>query len=634
MIRTLFKCVALILLTTTIAMADVQREEHIANFQSNIVVNADASIDVTENITAYAAGQEIKRGIVRWLPTRYTDSYGVKHVVKYDLKQVLVNEAPSAYHTNDSDKRFVIYVGKKNVFLKPGYYTYTITYHVDNAINFLGDGDELYWNVTGNNWDFAILKTTADITLPQGAKFLNFHAYVGKAGERGTNYQTSELSQNQMSFNTGYLAPNEGLTIAVAWPKGFVKAPTQKEKIMRAFEINKKRLLLLEVAGIVLAYYLIVWFLYGRDPRKGTIIPLFEPPNRLSPAAIRYITRMGFDMKAFTAAVVDLATKKFITIKNDYDDYTLVKIGKDDSTLSLDEIDLQRALFQSGDSLHLSQSNASLLKSAKNKFKTALKETYQDTYFKSNLIYLIPGLLFTIVAFAIAILGAKEPPAAAFSVLWLTIWGTACSTLVVMMLNTWQKVWHFFSIKNSLSALFTTAFTFVFSIGLVAGLTALTSAIEIFTVPVLFFIMILNLVFYHLMKVPTAEGRKLMDQIEGFKLFLSTTERYRLESLNPPKQTPELFEKYLPYAIALDVENQWGELFNASLRQAGIEPNTYHPRWYSGVWTNQSVSTFPVFLGTGLTCAVASASVSSSSSGSGGGGSSGGGGGGGGGGGW
>jgi len=148
----------------------------------------------------------------------------------------------------------------------------------------------------------------------------------------------------------------------------------------------------------------------------------------------------------------------------------------------------------------------------------------------------------------------------------------------------------------------------------------------------------LNVVFFFLLKRPTLAGRKIMDEIEGFRMYLGAAEEERLNLLNPPDKTPQLFEKYLPYALALDLENQWSEKFARILVLASMAPggSGYQPRWYRGrLWRPGDTESFTRSLGNSLGAAVASSTTApGSSSGSGGGGSSGGGGGGGGGGGW
>ena len=120
----------------------------------------------------------------------------------------------------------------------------------------------------------------------------------------------------------------------------------------------------------------------------------------------------------------------------------------------------------------------------------------------------------------------------------------------------------------------------------------------------------LNALFYHLLKAPTLSGRKIMDQIEGFKLYLSVAEKDRLNLLNPPEKTPALFEKYLPYALALDVENAWSEQFAEVLAKAGTETQPYSPIWYSGSsWDSFHTSRFSDSLGSSFAGAISSSST-------------------------
>ena len=142
----------------------------------------------------------------------------------------------------------------------------------------------------------------------------------------------------------------------------------------------------------------------------------------------------------------------------------------------------------------------------------------------------------------------------------------------------------------------------------------------------------LNKLFTWLIKAPTMKGRRLMDEIEGFRMYLGTAEQHRLNLLHPPERTPELFERYLPYAMALDVENEWGDQFNDVLAAAAAGTGrAYSPSWYHGRhWHSHDPGRFGSSVGSALGGAIASAATppSSSGSGSGGGGSSGGGGGG------
>lgn len=123
------------------------------------------------------------------------------------------------------------------------------------------------------------------------------------------------------------------------------------------------------------------------------------------------------------------------------------------------------------------------------------------------------------------------------------------------------------------------------------------------------------------MKVPTFEGRRLMDEIDGFRMFLEVAEKDRLDVLHAPEVTAEVFERFLPYAMALDVETRWAARFERSMAAMGKKDADYSPSWFRG----SSPRAFSVGAFTGAFAGSFAGALSSSSSS--GGGSSGGGGG-------
>jgi uncharacterized membrane protein len=220
--------------------------------------------------------------------------------------------------------------------------------------------------------------------------------------------------------------------------------------------------------------------------------------------------------------------------------------------------------------------------------------------------------------------------------LWLGMWTLATLGLSLKLFTSWRAALGGEGHARMAGAFAATLFALPFFIGEIFGIVMFTKA----TSPAVaaFFLLIVssNLVFAHLLKAPTVQGRGVMDRIEGFKMFLEAAEKDRLERMNPPEKTPALFEKFLPFAIALGVENSWSKKFAGVLAGAGDEGNSYRPVWYSGRQVHSFSPTLMAgSLGPSLASAVSSSSTApGSSSGSGGGGSSGGGGGGGGGGGW
>jgi len=608
-------------------------QEEIHDYKSIVQVHPDATITVTETITVTALGREIKRGIFRWLPTRYEDRFGVTKNVRYEVLSVQRDGKPEPYHIEDSGDKLVLYVGKKDVFLKPGRYTYTISYRSWRQIGYFEQFDEIYWNVTGNYWDFPIEKASCTVELPSGAPIVQADAYTGWLGAQGKDFSVASKNHDSITFETtAPLQPGQGFTVAVAWPKGIVHQPDSRERMLYMLEDNKP--LFVAAAGtlLVLVYYLFFWFKVGRDPERWTIVPLFEPPKNLSPAATRYILRMGFDNKAFAAALINLAVKGHVEIEEEAamlggKHYTLHKRDAAPSNLSKGEQGLLRVLFSLGDSIELRQKNYKTIQKALKKLKSTLQKEYEKVYFISNSGLLLPGVLMSAGTLVLMALGAKGAPTA--GALAITVWIVGWSLGCVMLFRRWLTI-----LKSGkfLHIILTTLFTLPFLGGLVLGLGLFSQMVSWPAALLVLLLAAINGVFYQLLKAPTFAGRRLMDEIEGFKLFLGVAEKERLEIMHPEEHTPELFEKYLPYALALDVENAWSERFSGVLESAGRDGHSYTPAWYHGAsFSTLGAAAFADSLSSSLTSAVSS---SSSSPGSGGGGSSGGGGGGGGGGGW
>jgi len=626
---------------------DHQRLERIMSFDSDIHVYRNATISVTETITVYSVGNEIKRGIYRDFPTRYKDRYGSNHVVDFSVDEVLRDGKPESYHLEDLRNGVRVYIGKKDVFLKPGRHIYTIRYSTNRQLGFFKDHDELYWNVTGNGWSFPIERAAATIHLPDVSveNILEVDAYTGFAGGKGKDFFSSTGSPGRVFFQTNrILRPGEGLTVIVSWPKGYVTEPTIATKAQLFIHDNRSSFAGLFGLVVLFVYYFTVWLRHGKDPEEGTIIPLYEPPDKFSPASIRFIMNMGFDNKVFSAAIINMAVKGYITIREENNDYTLVKTGADDSALSRDEkVAAARLFASSAKEVKVGIANRGAFNGARVELQRSLQNSLEKIYFFTNKKYFIIGLCISfLVMIGSTVLGKKDGlPVAAFMSFWLTGWTFGMAVLLMQVASLWKSVASGGAQSRLLifRAAFLSLFAVPFVVAEIGGIAAFALATSFFVIIVMAIMVFINILFYRLMKAPTLVGRKILDKIEGFKVYLSTAEKDRLNLLHPPDRTPELFEKYLPYAFALDVEQEWSEQFSDVLSRTYVPDTGSGPRWYSGPsWHIMGVSGFTSNLGSSLTSAVSSASSSSSSpgssSGGGGGGSSGGGGGGGGGGGW
>lgn len=269
------------------------------------------------------------------------------------------------------------------------------------------------------------------------------------------------------------------------------------------------------------------------------------------------------------------------------------------------------------------------------------QKTEQKVYFFTNGRYLIPALVFSVLV--VGKVAYLRSPASlmvvGFMSLWLSIWSIAVASLVYGCYKAWRDAFVASSGSFLLAgkALFLTLFALPFLAGEGFGIFMLTKAGSPAVALFLFASIGLLILFHFLLKAPTVVGRRLLDQVEGFKMFLGAVDGVRLNRINPPEQTSETFEKFLPYALALGVEQAWAEQFSGVLNAASASPGTgtgYAPSFYSGSnWNGFSGSSFASGFTDSFTGAISSSSTApGSSSGSGGG--SGGGGGGGGGGGW
>lgn len=619
-------------------------DERILSFDSQITVQADTSLAVRETIRVRAEGNEIKRGIYREFPRLYLDKWGLRQRTGFQVTAVRRDGQSEPFHTKNVINGTRVYIGQEAVLLPTGEHLYELEYRTDRQLGFFADHDELYWNVTGNGWTFPIDQVTATVILPERANAQPPEAYTGPQGSKGRDY-AFQAQANQASFRTTRaLGPNEGLTIVVSWPKGFVAAPTPVQQWLWRLRDNPGLFVGLAGLALVLFYYSIAWTAVGRDPTPGVIIPLYAPPKSFSPAAVRFLSRMGYDNTCFAAALLGLAAKGAISIDRDKDgDYTLIRqpgFHPEPGRLEKDEQALFSTLFGDRSKLPLVQVQHGRIREAKKTLAATLASAQEKVYFVRNLKYFGIGLAFSAVPMGLGlILGADTSDKRAmlgFIALWLSIWTIGVTALLSSCFSAWRS-------RNWGQAFFISLFSLPFLAGECVGLGVLAYASSFWGAGIFGLGALMNGAFYHLLKAPTLSGRRILDQIDGFRLYLSVAEKDRLNLENPPERTPELFEQFLPYALALGVEQQWSEQFAEVLAQAAREqgrPEGYSPSWAQGSgWSSFTSASLGSSLGASLSSAISSASTapgssSGSSSGGGGGGCSGGGGGGGGGGGW
>ncbi|MCX6085308.1 MAG: DUF2207 domain-containing protein, partial [Caldiserica bacterium] len=300
-------------------------QERITSFDSAITVNQDGSMRVENTISAMVTGAQIQHGIYYDFPTIYSNTKtGGRLVIDFRVLGVQRDGQTEPYTMENLTNGKRVKIGSADTFIEPGQHTWMLRFSVDRELGYFADHDELYWNVIGNGWLFPIEHASATVTLPTGAaaKITGLAAYTGAAGSTASAVTTTQSDDGSPTFiTTSTLNPGEGMTIVVGWPKGFVQAPTAATRF--GWFLRDNGALIVGLLGVLLVflYYMTVWYRYGKDPDRGTIFARFAPPEGISPGGARYLTRMAHDSKTFTAALIDMAVKRYISIHQERHKY-------------------------------------------------------------------------------------------------------------------------------------------------------------------------------------------------------------------------------------------------------------------------------------------------------------------------
>lgn len=573
-------------------------QERIRSYDTEIEIRADGSIDVTERITVRAEGTQIRRGIYRDFPTRYRDRYGNRVRVDLTVLGVERDGRPEGWFTERRDNGIRINTGGDEYLpTLPADYTFTIRYRTTRQLGFFAEHDELYWNAIGQGWVFPIEAGTVEVRLPEpvAVDLLGVEGYTGPQGTQGAAYTAATPAPGTARYQlTGPLGPREGFTIVLTFPKGLIAEPTGATRV--GWFLRDNAGVLVALAGLIalLLFCGFSWSRVGKDPRPGVIIPRYEPPAEHTPAALRFLRRMGYDMRCFSADLLAVAVAGHVRIHQHRKRKSTWRLERTDpaaarvaataadegtasaataataATLPAVQRPLVSKLFPGGvRELKLTDKNAETVSAARDAHRKALDAALHPRYFRRNA----------------------------------------------------DKSWL--------------AFAIIVATGLVAFPVSGGAGIPAIVV-ILAAMLAVNAVFTQLVKAPTQEGRRLLDEIEGLKLYLSVAERDELAGLQgpdgPPRLDAERYEALLPFAVALEVEDAWTKKFTAVVGAAAVAAATQRMGWYAGTGRPGDLGDFTRSIGSSLTSSIASASTPpGSSSGAGGGGSSGGGGGGGGG---
>jgi uncharacterized membrane protein len=543
------------------------KELRIENFDAHIDVASNGTIDVTETIRAHFIGTGW-HGLYRSIPVEYVTQQGLNYTLFLDVKRV--TDGTGRRLKFDSSRvrhyrKLKIYISDADNSVQ----TISIEYTVSDAIKFFEDHDELYWNVTGDEWDVPIQSAHANIILPAGASNIRATAFTGAYGSRAKDAEIDVAANGVEVQTTAPLPYHAGLTVAVAIDKGVIREPTAADLVERFLRSNWP--LFLPLGVFCLMFYL--WWTRGRDPRLRPIAAQYEPPNQLTPGEAGTLVDNAANMRDITASIVDLAVRGYMVIEEVQKDRMLGLMHEKDYNFIL-----QKDRSQWGALKAHEQALLDGFFTAGTAGETISMDSLQNRFYKS-LPVMRSGIFDSLVSQGFY---RRRPDSVRSTYIGA---GVVIGALMI---------WGGGALGRALG---------IAPVPFIVG--GILSALVI-------------CVFGWFMPAHTEQGTRALEGVLGFEDFLNHVEADRF---NRTIKTPQMFEKFLPFAMAFGVEKNWSKAFDGIMTQP--------PGWYRG-------GSGPIFYPVNFTnnlnsmssrasSVMASAPRSSGGSGFGGGGSSGGG---------
>ena len=349
---------------------------------------------------------------------------------------------------------------------------------------------------------------------------------------------------------------------------------------------------------ILLIYFSVAWYTHGRDPKRGVIIPLFAPPENFSPAAVRFVHRMAYDRKSYAASLVNMAVKGYLKISEAHGTYTLTRTGKSEGEAGLarGEAAIANKLFSIWqNSIELKQDNHGRFRASIIALEDRPSRTNMSASTSSPTA---PGSSAGSRSSASprsqrrCFATMRRPPASCCSGCQAGRSARRFCCIVPMTLGERGRRTRLAHPQHFIGALFMTAFALPFTGGLLFGLFVLAKAIAPLAALALVAGGIASYVFYHLLKAPTLAGAKIFDQIDGFRLFLVTAEKDRLEALIRRRSRLRCSRSFCPTPSRSIARTSGARNSKPKLRRREGRPVRHHgysytPLWYSGTSFNR-----------------------------------------------
>lgn len=498
--------------------------ERILDFNVTLSLGEDLRADVTEEITVVAELKNIKRGLVRKIPS--------KSGRRIMVKSLLMDGRPHPYFTENNGGNIEINFGNDD-FISPGIHKYTLSYTMDNAVIFGKDFNEVYWNVTGNNWAFPINNASFRLNLPEGSEVINegISLYTGAYRSK-----QSEAKQSGHLFfkTTKQLYPGQGFTVAVPFKNQNIKQPLSDK--IKAFILKYSAPAL---CLILIIYYLATWIRFGKDPKHDGSV-LYAPPNNISPALAGYILERKFHLRFLSTAFVSLAVKEKIKISKQDNDIEIKQIGDAELEKAEEENAVINCIGRSK-VLCLNGKYQEKVKNLADKVKASLYKQGRKYIEKNYKFVIFPTCIMLLMQIFIAINTTSG------IILLNIIFIFPIVLLLVADINWRLRVAISIMIFLFSPVFFSSPDELCFLISLIC---AMPYAAYIDNV--------------------SAEGREIYLRLLSFKKYMEKAEKHRT-ALSNPEDKLKIFADYLPYAYAFGIQSKWIKNFTKVLSEEIIE---------------------------------------------------------------
>jgi hypothetical protein len=567
------------------AFAGSSDQAGITFFRADVTVRSDATLEVREEITVDNAASFYNYGFRRDLPIapvesrdpRIASAYKRDIGLRAKILEATEDGQPAKYELGGAYGYSQLFVGPRNIALDSGEHRFVIRYTVDSALNPGAARDTLFWNAIGYAGNVPVAEAILAIHLPGGVPGEGI-TVVPRAGGRGQSFPRGpetmlgrlDDASGSIAYRATNLGPHQSLSLYVTWPSGYIHKPKLAFLRRDGWMLGGPALLFL--------FYLIAWIWIGPDPKPGTKVARYEPPDGMSPAAVRYISSGTTDGRSFAAVIAQLAVRGCIRVESADAKYKLSRLMSDratESALAPEEKRVLALLFEDGPAIELSPAmdqrntaqNGRYVFHIHQELTTELGNKFSTRHSGIIALGVLATFLFALPVAATA--GGRDALGAIFPTIWILFCGLMLGLMIELsFISAWKMAVR--SGTGWIKLLPGTAAIAVF-VGIICFLlTKLAAGVSLsYSVMVVAFLLV-NLGWGPQLKRKTPLGREVSDQIAGFRQFLEKVDQDRINRLNPAADAPQDLDRFLPYAIALEVKGAWGDRLSQTFLASAV----------------------------------------------------------------